>query len=135
MELKLLTDLGPKTKIFSWQWNHHIGKALQRSYISSLTLSRLFPLKTLLLKESINYYDHFKKCPTITMTIIHIWMKKSKLATTFIFKLVGESNRKSPDLIYSSIVFFIWWHSSYSIQTSMEDLCHQKFVNIVQINI
>ena len=31
--------------------------------------------------------------------------------------------------------FFIWWHSSYSIQTAMEDLCHEKFVNIVPINI
>ena len=32
--------------------------------------------------------------------------EKSKLATTSIFDQVGESNRKSPDLTHSSIVFF-----------------------------
>ena len=41
------------------------------------------------------------------MTIKCICMNKSKLATTSTFKYVGESNRSSPDLTYSSIVFHL----------------------------
>ena len=105
-------------------------KALQRIYTPSLTLSSLFLLKRLLLKEYWQLWS-LQEIAIITMTIIRICIKKSKLATTSILKQVDESNRNSPDLTCSSIVFFIWWHSSYPIQTSTEDLCHQQFVNIV----
>ena len=58
MQLKLLNDLGPRMKMFSWKCNHHVDS---EGYTPSLTLSRLFPLKKILLKESIDYYDHFRK--------------------------------------------------------------------------
>ena len=59
--LNLLTDLGPRMKMFLGKVTiMYTVKALRRGYTPPLILSRLFLLKKLPLKESIDYYDHFK---------------------------------------------------------------------------
>ena len=62
LELKLLTGLGPRMKMFSWKCNHHVhSKGSPKKLHSISDIKETVSVKKFLLKESIDYYDHFKK--------------------------------------------------------------------------
>ena len=62
LQLKLLTDLGPRMKMFSWKCNHHVhSKGSAKKLHSISDIKQTVSVKKLLLKESIDYYDPFKK--------------------------------------------------------------------------
>ena len=124
--------------IWVLEWKFFLGnvtvmytvKALQRSYNPSLTLSRLLLWKTYV-KRIYWILSSLQEMAIITMTIKCICMKKANWLKHPLL------SRRVSQIAYSSIAFIIWWLSSSSIQTSMEDLCHQQFfiIYIVQINI
>ena len=94
-------------------------KALQRSYTALLTLSRQFPLKKTFVKRIYWLLWSLQEMNIITMTIMCICTKKANwLWYPFLSRWY---------ILYNKHCFSIWWHSSYSIHTSIEDLCQQQF--------
>ena len=58
----MLTDLGPRMKMFSWKCNHHAhSKGSAKKLHSTSDMKYTVSVEKNLLKESIDYYDHFKK--------------------------------------------------------------------------